>query len=224
MFLDASDIKTTRPSQKLAHQFLGPYPVLAKVRRHTYKLGLPPSMSRLHPVFNVVKLLPAPDDPIPGRQADPLPPDLIDGEEHFELEAILDSHFQRNRLEYLIKWKGYGYEHNSWVLERDMVAQDLVAKFHRDHPSAPRRIRHTAFQSLTFCQLRSLPHAPRTSHPKGGVMSGDQQFRPLESLAKAPPRTSSSSLRDLSPSVNRPELSVQTCEVTSACEHLDPRS
>jgi len=41
-------------------------------------LCLPPptaqSMSRLHPVFPVVKLMPAPADPIPGRQSDP-PPD-----------------------------------------------------------------------------------------------------------------------------------------------------
>ena len=94
VFLDASDIKTTRPSQKLAHWFLGPFPVLAKVGHKAYKLRLPASMSRLHPVFNVVKLLPAPDNPILGRQADPPPPpDLINGEEHFKLEAVLDSRF-----------------------------------------------------------------------------------------------------------------------------------
>jgi Reverse transcriptase (RNA-dependent DNA polymerase) len=35
-------------------------------------------MSRLHPVFNVVKLLPAPEDPIPGRRALPPPPLELD--------------------------------------------------------------------------------------------------------------------------------------------------
>src|SRR5712664_2911170 len=72
-------------------------------------------MSRLHPVFPVVKLMPAPADPIPGRQSDPPPdPILVDGEEHYEVEAVLDSHIFRGRLQYLIQWKGYSYEHNSW--------------------------------------------------------------------------------------------------------------
>ena len=66
VFLDASNIYTTRPSQKLSHRRLGPFPVVRKVGNGVYRLCLPPSMSRLHPVFNVVKLTLAPEDPIPG--------------------------------------------------------------------------------------------------------------------------------------------------------------
>ena len=66
VYLDASNIHTTRPSQKLSHWRLGPFPVIRKVRNSTYCLCLPPSMSRLHPVFNVVKLTLAPEDPVPG--------------------------------------------------------------------------------------------------------------------------------------------------------------
>jgi hypothetical protein len=67
VFLDASDIRTTRPSQKLSHRYLGPYVVQRRVGRNAYHLRLPTSMSRLHLVFNVVKLLLVPEDPIPGR-------------------------------------------------------------------------------------------------------------------------------------------------------------
>ena len=66
VYLDASDIHTTRPSRKLSHQRLRPFPVIRKVGNGTYHLRLPPSMSRLHPVFNVVKLTLAPEDPVPG--------------------------------------------------------------------------------------------------------------------------------------------------------------
>ena len=66
VFLDASDIHTTRPSRKLSHRRLGPFPVVKKVRNSVYRLRLPPSMSQLHPVFNVVKLTSALKDPIPG--------------------------------------------------------------------------------------------------------------------------------------------------------------
>ena len=66
VFLDTSNIYTTRPSRKLSHQRLSPFPVVRKVGNGAYHLCLPRSMSRLHPVFNVVKLTLALEDPIPG--------------------------------------------------------------------------------------------------------------------------------------------------------------
>jgi hypothetical protein len=141
VFLDASDIHTTRPSRKLSHRMIGPYVVEERVGSHAYRLKLPLSLSRLHPVFHVVKLAPYPMDPIPGRQPDPPPsPILHEGEEHHEVERILDSRMFRNRLQFLIKWTGYGYEENSWENEEDVLAPQLIADFYRSHPGAPRRI------------------------------------------------------------------------------------
>jgi len=46
-----------------------------------YRLKLPHRMKQLYLVFNVVKLTPAPDDPIPGRKMEDHPlPIVIDGE------------------------------------------------------------------------------------------------------------------------------------------------
>ena len=45
VYLDASDIQTSRPSRKLSHQRLGPFPVVKKVRNGAYRLWLPLSMS-----------------------------------------------------------------------------------------------------------------------------------------------------------------------------------
>ena len=45
VYLDASNIHTTRPSRKLFHQRLGPFPVVRKVGNSAYHLLLPPSMS-----------------------------------------------------------------------------------------------------------------------------------------------------------------------------------
>jgi hypothetical protein len=122
-FLDASDICTTRPSKKLSHRRLGPYVIEKRVGSHAYKLCLPTVLSCLHPVFPVVKLTPAPKDPIPGQKPTPPPPPVLhEGEEHFEVELLFDSRMRNNRLQFLIKWKGDGYEENSWENEGDVNA------------------------------------------------------------------------------------------------------
>ena len=81
VFLDASDIRTTRPSQKLSYRRLGPFVVEQWIEPMAYRLKLPHWMKQLHPVFNMVKLTPAPDDPITGQKMEDYPPPIvIDGE------------------------------------------------------------------------------------------------------------------------------------------------
>ena len=51
-------------------------------------------MKQLHPVFNVVKLTPALDDPITGHTMENhLLPIVINREAEWEVEKILDSHW-----------------------------------------------------------------------------------------------------------------------------------
>ena len=138
VFLDASDIHTTRPSRKLSDRRLSPYPVECQVGSNAYHLTLPPSMNRLHLVFNVVKLTLVPVDSIAGRHAPPLPPpELIDGEEEYVVEEILNSHIFRWKLQYLVKWEGYGVEHNTWEYWDNVGnAADMVNNFHTKNPGA----------------------------------------------------------------------------------------
>jgi len=90
--LDSKDIQTTCPSKKLSHRRLGPYPIERCVRKYAYHLVLPPPMRHLHPVFDVVKLSPAPDNPITGRHWNLPPlPELVDGEEEYIVEKSLNS-------------------------------------------------------------------------------------------------------------------------------------
>jgi hypothetical protein len=181
VYLDASDVRTTRPSAKLAHRYLGPYQILDRVGRNTYRLQLPDSMKALHPVFNVVKLLSAPKDPIPGRQVeDPLPPTLVDerGDEHYEVETILDSRFLRNSLHFLVKWKGYGYEDNQWIAERNLDAPELLRKFYEQHPGAPRRLNNEQFQSLIRKPRKRRDAASR----RGGDVRGTHTSEGPEAL------------------------------------------
>jgi len=61
-------------------------------------------MKQLHPVFNVVKLTPVPDNLITGCTTEDHPlPIVIDGEVEWEVEEILDSRWHWRRFQYLIK-------------------------------------------------------------------------------------------------------------------------
>ena len=138
VLLDASDIRTDRASKKLDSLRLGPFEVEAAVGSSAYRLRLPESMRRLHPVFPVVKLFPCPPDPFPGRRQ-PRPPDpvVMEGENYYEVEEILDSRMRRRRTEYLVKWQGYNADHNQWIPWYNLDADDLIADFHRRHPTKP---------------------------------------------------------------------------------------
>jgi hypothetical protein len=109
VYLDAGDIQTNRHSRKLSHRHLGPFQVKKRVGNSAYQLRLPPSMKHVHLVFNVVKLTLAPAGPIPGRRFPPPPlPEIIEGEEEWIIEAILDSKVMNRKLQYLVKWKDFG--------------------------------------------------------------------------------------------------------------------
>jgi len=170
VYLDMSDIKTTCPSLKLSHRRLRPFEVERQVGLLAYHLKLPHGMRQLHPVFNVVKLSATPEDPILGRKPQaPLPPIIVDREEEWEVEEILDSHWHRRRFQFLVKWKGFSREHNSWKAASDVKAPDLVAEYYWKHPAAPRHICWTDFNTI----FQSRNHCFETQQPwRGGKCKG----------------------------------------------------
>jgi len=149
VYLDSKDI---RPSRKLSHRRLGPYPVERCVGKYAYHLVLPPPMRCLHPVFNIVKLSPAPDNRIVRRRRNPPPLlELVDGEEEYIVEMILNSRMFRWKLQYLVKWEGYGIEGNTWEYSENLNhALEKVTEFHTKNPGAPHHIRALAFGSIPF--------------------------------------------------------------------------
>ena len=62
VWLDARNIKTTRPARKLDWKRLGPYPIRHVVSSHVYKLELPADI-KIHPVQPVSLLTSVDQDP-----------------------------------------------------------------------------------------------------------------------------------------------------------------
>jgi len=131
VYLDASDIRTTCLSPKLSHHRLGSFKIERQVGPLAYHLKLPHRMRQLHLMFNIIKLSAAPEDLIPGRKPQaPPPPIVVDRELEWEVEEILDSHWHQRRFQFLIKWKGFSKEHNSWEVAFDVKVPDLVAEYY----------------------------------------------------------------------------------------------
>ena len=86
-----------------------------------------------------------------------LPPpllEIINREEEWVVEEILDSRMINWKLRYLVKWDRFGIEHNSWEPWDNIHTPDLVSEFHQKHPGAPRLIRLIDFNAIAF---RSIP-------------------------------------------------------------------
>ena len=85
-----------------------PYKIKALVGS-LYRLKLPTSM-RIHDVFHSNLLQKAATDPLPGQHNNPEPPVVIDGEEEWEVDDILDAKRAPGRgrkVLFRVKWKGY---------------------------------------------------------------------------------------------------------------------
>ena len=94
-----------------------------------YRLELPIQW-RIHPVFHVDLLTRYNETPMHGTNYQRPPPELIDGEEEYEVEKVIASrHFGRGRkLQYLVKWKGYPDSDNQWVSKEDIFADEADRK------------------------------------------------------------------------------------------------
>ncbi|HYX50369.1 MAG TPA: chromo domain-containing protein [Ktedonobacteraceae bacterium] len=69
---------------------------------------------------------------IPGRIVEPPKPEIIEQHEEWEIEAIRAKRVRYRRVEYLVKWKGFGEHDNTWIPARNMEhAQELIEEYER---------------------------------------------------------------------------------------------
>jgi hypothetical protein len=130
VLLDARNLKIKTRSRKLSPRRYGPYPVLKQVSPVTYRIKLPPSL-RIHNVFHVDLLIPFHETKEHGVNYTQPPPELIDGDEEFEVQGILNDRLFRRKRQYLVRWKGYAPAEDSWVDAKDLHSPELLEDYHR---------------------------------------------------------------------------------------------
>jgi hypothetical protein len=121
VWLESKNLKIPYQSRKLAPKREGPFKIKEVLGPVTYRLTLPKQW-KIHDVFHACLLMPYKETELHGpNETRPLP-DLVQGNEEYEIETIVSHCLHKNReTTYLIKWKGYLSSENSWITESDLI-------------------------------------------------------------------------------------------------------
>jgi hypothetical protein len=171
VWLEGKNLRINQPTAKLAPRRHGPFKVIKVLSPVSYQLALPTQWS-IHPVFHIDLLTPYRETITHGPNYQHPLPDLVDGEEEYSVEKILDSRKfgRRQHLQYLVKWEGYPDSDNMWVDKDDVFADDKVQEFKAANPAKEIHIRSLSSaksphpSALTLSQLL-LHYATRHTRP-----------------------------------------------------------
>jgi len=117
-----------RPTKKLIEWYIGPYVIEEVVSSNTVKLRLPSSM-RIHLVVNVSQIVRYKDQ-VKGQKKEEGKPVEVEGVEEWEVEKILNKKKMRGVEKYLIWWKGFTAEGDTWERKENLKnAEELIEEF-----------------------------------------------------------------------------------------------
>lgn len=140
VWLSTRNIVTTRQSKKLDHRYIGPYKVLEKISDLVYRLELPPHI-KIHPVFHVSLLHSHRENTIPDRLPIVPPITIVNGQEEYEVDKIMESRTYHGGLQYKIRWRGFGPSQDTWEpVEALDNAKEAIEAFHTRYPNAVRTV------------------------------------------------------------------------------------
>jgi hypothetical protein len=134
----------------------------------SFQLDLPLQwkQKKIHPVFHTSLLSPYKEMEEHGINFPEPPPDLVEGEEEYKVEQVLDLrwHGRGKKLQYLLKWRGYSQAHDSWEPAEQVHAPELVDRFHQENPEA---IRAICLKEGEIDDLEAMPYI----HPDNALVT-----------------------------------------------------
>ena len=128
-----------RPSKKLTERYVGPYRIEEVILSNAVKLRLPSSM-KIHPVVNISRIVKYKEQ-IKGQKKEEGKPVKVEGIEEWEVEKILNKKKIREVEKYLIRWKGFMAEGDTWKKKENLKnAEELIEKFKRGEVVVRRQV------------------------------------------------------------------------------------
>jgi hypothetical protein len=162
--LDLRDYQ--KMERALQPRWEGPFEIIEKLSDLTFKLRLPSRFRGIHPVFNAVKLAPYYEG-VEGQKVLPPNPEMIKGQEEFIVEKILQHRTRYRKTEYLVRWKGYGRNEDTWEPEANLRnAKEAIKEYQSKNFDVPvRRSTRKKAQLLNFdseSDLEALNLVPKS--------------------------------------------------------------
>src|SRR5712671_7832429 len=135
VWLKATHLNLPYQMPKLVPKRQGPFNIVNVVSPVAYCLQLPAAWN-IHDVFHASLLTPYRETASHGPNFTRPPPDLVQGNEEFEVETIINHRFfgRRKTLQYLIRWKGYPSSDNTWEPVDNVHAPEIVKQYHQRCP------------------------------------------------------------------------------------------
>jgi len=116
------------PVRKLMERYIGPYVIKEVVSVNAVKLRLPSSM-RIHPVVNVSWIVRYKEQ-VKGQKKEEEKLVEIEEVEEWKVEKILNKKKMRGVEKYLIRWKGFMAEGDTWERRENLKnAEELIKEF-----------------------------------------------------------------------------------------------
>ena len=143
VLLSTRDLKwqmVSRSSEKLVEQLVGPYKIKVIISSNVVELELPATV-RIHPVVNVSQIKWYVDQVDSQRKETPQPV-VAEREEEWEVEKILNKRKIREKDKFLVRWKGFTMEGDTWESRENLQnAGDLLREFKEEYSKDSREVR-----------------------------------------------------------------------------------
>src|SRR5258705_2078976 len=124
--------------KKLDHKWASPFTVMKVISPAAIKLCLSAWEKNIHPVVSVSIVHPyIPDEIVECLQPLQPGPIMVDNQEEYKVEEILDSRFRWGKLWYLVKFVRWSHSDNMWLPHVEVHAPAAVEEFHLQHSDAP---------------------------------------------------------------------------------------
>ena len=174
VWLEGRNLRIDWPSAKLAPKRHRPFKVKKVLSPITYQLELPPQW-KIHDVFHADLMTPYHETKLHRPNFTKPPPDLINGEEEYKIEEVLQSrrYGRGHKIQYLVKWKGYPDLENQWVDWDDLHADEALADFKRKNPDAISHIKGGTSQEVTGNNFTPMSNDGHSSPPLATISGVD---------------------------------------------------
>jgi len=152
VMLSTKDLKyqmVGRRTEKLTERFVGPYKVKEIILSNAVKLELP-STVKIHPVVNVSRIRQYVGQ-VEGQRKEQPAPVIIEGEEEWEVEQILNKRKVKGKDKYLVCWKEFTAESDTWEKRENLEnAKEAIEEFEKEYRRDMEDIARQEHEETTF--------------------------------------------------------------------------